>query len=927
MSGESLDEHRSMLLLDDDDEQPAVIETATVSRIVNDRSIYDTPSMSEPTPPLSQQLPLRKGFEGPRESVISTAIRDVQRGMQNPQFNLQPPPGRLAPSTSSVRSSAAESMMDRVYMPPPLSPKRSKSPLLSGKNEAEPGEYGRLLQPQQAVKSNHQRVHSNESTSWLDTIDESGGSSCSSSVHSMSPGGVRRKHLRNTSGGTEAEFDAALDAAVEAAYDDGYEPYDDDISTPADLIATKMRNVELAKERVREAEREESIAAAKYRYKETQLRSEGLPHVRESAEIRFNDEADEEERLLDEMTREYMLDGFDFDLQTKSALPRQSDSSGFSGSTYNSSVSSHRTTGGTSLSTVAEVIHPTSKQPPVHHPPPVPAPSGALPALPTVPESQASQPIDTAEVTPRPTTATKDAASVRSRRLSGQNAKSLKIETSVPPVPPAPHTEKPPVPAKDAPIDLPIQPKSAAPTFSTTKPALDSAFKLPALPQASQQSGLRAPSPQPTPYSPAETAPTVSPATPALGHAVSNEAGLVPGSPKNGKTSAMGIRKNKSSLSLKQRNLSISSPDGSDVSIGTPLSTTFSITGRKPSNAGLAVPTPSIPTFNVDGLPSGGMHLFESDIHSPFSPGSPSPAITNAPIPLEPCPDSYLLRPFWLMRCFYQTIAHPRGGYLSTKLFIPRDVWRVKGVKLKNIEDKIANCDMLTAALQKLASVDTNDADAVLEEMQSLELVLDQVQTQLAKKLGNDVGVQSVTALFRDATTVGEGAASADGVGKHGSQDHAHKGAVAQGKSYLASWRKLRSKNSGVNLAGMAGGAKSAEVPKDTLVMSTLPMTNLPSIRFAKRDISGLVFEGPNAGYMGSLARLFDAVQILGMSSTSSLITTCILTTPQTKSPAKSKTQASSIPPLHTSVSSYPRATLQSSSAFTFVALSSRTLP
>jgi hypothetical protein len=279
------------------------------------------------------------------------------------------------------------------------------------------------------------------------------------------------------------------------------------------------------------------------------------------------------------------------------------------------------------------------------------------------------------------------------------------------------------------------------------------------------------------------------------------------------------------------------------------------------------------------------------------------------------------------MRCFYQTIAHPRGGYLSTKLFIPRDVWRVKGVKLKNIEDKIANCDMLTAALQKLASVDTNDADAVLEEMQSLELVLDQVQTQLAKKLGNDVGVQSVTALFRDATTVGEGAASADGVGKHGSQDHAHKGAVAQGKSYLASWRKLRSKNSGVNLAGMAGGAKSAEVPKDTLVMSTLPMTNLPSIRFAKRDISGLVFEGPNAGYMGSLARLFDAVQILGMSSMSSLITTCILTTPQTKSPAKSKTQASSIPPLHTSVSSYPRATLQSSSAFTFVALSSRTLP
>ncbi|CAO2654174.1 Nn.00g109070.m01.CDS01 [Neocucurbitaria sp. VM-36] len=862
MSGESLDEQRSMLLMDDD--EPAVIQTATMTRVVNDRSLDNLPLKAELEPPAKYQLPLRKAeFGTARESVISTAIRDVQRGMHSSQFHLQPPPGRPTNSIPPLQT-PLESPMDRIYMPPPLSPRRSKSPLLSARREPEAEEPISLLPSQQGTQSKHQRVHSSESTSWLDTIDESGGSSCSSSVHSLSPDGLRRKHIRNTSGGTEAEFDAALDAAVEAAYDDGYEPYEDDIL--ADPIATKLKNVELAKERVREAEREEAIAAAKYRYKETQLRNEALPHVRESAELTFNDEAEEEERLLDEMTREYMLDGFDFDLQTKSALPRQSDSSGFSGSTYgsthNSSVSSHRTTGGTSLSTVAEVLHPSTKPPPVHSPPPVPAPSGALPALPPVPESQISQVEDAAEVTPRPSTATKDAASVRNRRLSGQNAKTLKIETSLPPVPSAPHTEKPPVPAKDSPADIPPPPKSAAAAiFSSTQPTLDTAFKLPALPQLSQQVGLTAPSPQPTLYSPAET---TTPATPALSHAISNESGLVPSSPKTGKNSAMGIRKNKSSLSLKARNLSISSPDGSDGSVGTPLSTTFSITGRKPSNAGLPLPTPSIPTFNVDGLPSGGMHLFESDIHSPFSPGSPSPAVTNAPIPLEPCPDSYLLRPFWLMRCFYQTIAHPRGGYLSTKLFIPRDVWRVKGVKLKNVEDKIANCDLLTAALQKLASVDTFDADAILEEMQSLEVVLDQVQTQLAKKLGNEVGVHSVSTLFKDATTVGEGTTSVDGShkGSHGSQDHAPKSAVAHGKSYLASWRKLRSKNSGVNLASMASN-KGAEVPKDSLVMTTLPMTSLPTIRFAKRDVSGVVFEGPNSGYMGSLAKLFDSVQIL----------------------------------------------------------------
>lgn len=879
MSGESLDEQRSMLLMDDD--EPAIIQTATMTRIVNDRPIDDESYVvNSELPAMSYQLPLRKPeFGTARESVISTAIRDVQRGMQTPQFHLQPPPGRLVNPVSPLPT-PLESPMDRIYMPPPLSPKRSRSPLFSGKQEPETDVQNRL-KPQHPTGPKHQRVHSDESTSWLDTIDESGGSSCSSSVHSLSPGGRRRKHNRNTSGGTEAEFDAALDAAVEAAYDEGYEPYedDDDDITSADLIATRLRNVELAKEKVREAEREEAIAAAKYRYKETQLRNEKLPHVRESAELSFNDEADEEERLLDEMTREYMLDGFDFDLQTKSSLPRQSDSSGFSGSTYNSSVSSHRTTGGTSLSTVVEAIQSTSKPPPAHSPPPVPAPAGALPALPSVPESQVSPTNDTAENTPRPATASKDAASVRSRRLSGQNAKTLKIETSLPPVPQAPHTEKPPVPAKDSPAELLILPKSAAAaTFGSNQTILDSASKLPPLPQVSQQSGLTAPSPQPALYSPAETIITAaSPATPVLNHGIPNESGLVPSSPRTGKTSAMGIRKNKSSLSLKARNLSISSPDGSDGSIGTPLSTTFSLTGgRKPSNAGLTVPTPSIPTFNVEGLPSGGMHLFEHDIHSPFSPGSPSPAVANAPIPLEPCPDSYLLRPFWLMRAFYQTIAHPRGGYLSTKLFIPRDVWRVKGVKLKNVEDKIANCDLLTAALQKLASVDTFDADAILEEMQSLEVVLDQVQTQLTKKLGNEVGVHSVSALFKDATTVGEGAASTDGSGKgsHGSQDNSTKSAVAQGKSYLASWRKLRSKNSGINLSTMAG-SKNSDVAKDSLVMATLPMTSLPTIRFAKRDVAGVIFEGPNSGYMGSLARLFDAAQILGKLASTSTLTIC----------------------------------------------------
>ncbi|KAF2196395.1 hypothetical protein GQ43DRAFT_476366 [Delitschia confertaspora ATCC 74209] len=864
MSNESLDETRSMLLdVVTDDEEPVVIETATVTRIVNDR-----PVENDPEPP--QPLMLRKDQPASvRESVISTAIRDVQKTLPEPtSFLLQPAPGKLG-SDLPAFNPGLESPMDRSYMPPPLSP-RPRSPIPPPKDAVKentaPSKY---LQPEPA-QSSHTRRTSNESISWLDTIDESGGSSCSSSVHSLSFGGVRRKHLRNTSGATEAEFDAALDAAVEAAYDEGYEPYEDEEEQIADdIITEQLRNVELAKERVREAEREEAIAAAKYHYKETQLRNEtvpALPHVRESAEFDLQDEAEEEERLLDEMTRDYMLEGFDFGLQNRSSLPRHSDSSssGFSGSAYHSSVSSHRTTAGTLLSTVAEDFHQGQLKIPAHSPPP----------LPSVSEPPNSQQTESSPNGPtRTSSVVQQATSVRSRRLSVQNGKTLKIETSLPPIP-GPNTEKPSTLYENEPLQtLPPLPKSAAAsTFNSSNIPPESTFKVPPIPPIQQLSGLAAPSSQPNVPSPAETTFTISPATPAtLSHAISNDSGLVPASPKDGKRPGLGIRKNKSSLSLRQRTLSISSPDGSDGSVGTPLSTTFSF-GRKPTNTSAPLPTPSVPTFNVDGLPSGGIHLFESDIHSPYDTGSPEGAVTNAPIPLEPCPESYLLRPFWLMRCFYQTITHPRGGYLSTKLFVPRDVWRVKGVKLKNIDDKVANCDLLTAALQRLSGVDTLDADAVLEEMNALEAVLDQVQTALSKKLGNEVGTHGVQSLFKDAHTVGTGTINADGTekGSHSSQDHAlpKVGAVAQSKSYLASWRKLRSKNSAVNLSSMVSSSKGmsgtgSEVAKDSLTMATLPMTSLPNIRFAKREVGNVVFEGPNATYMSCLARLFDAAQIL----------------------------------------------------------------
>ncbi|KAF2457591.1 hypothetical protein BDY21DRAFT_363857 [Lineolata rhizophorae] len=1035
---EHVNAHGNRSSTDDEhgDGEEYVAQTATVARIV---PAAPSPAGSGPTPPVKEP-PVPKNRPPPipihhsqRDSVITSTIREIEgerqagNGTAAPITgqNFLPIPresGRNSVEHPVERRSDLESPMDRSYMPAPLSPRRPSSPMTypdvqpqhQQQHHQHQYQQDNTMYERQMAREHQQQQHypphnaqfgrySDESMSWLDTIEESGGSSCSSSVHSLHGVSMRRKHLRSASGATEAEFDAALDAAVEAAYDEGFEPYEDDegdadddddgnesrlpLQQP-DPVAVSRRNVELAKEKVREAEREEAVREAKMRERERLLRSrkEGsLPHVRDSVGVMadlMDDEADEEERMLDEMTKEYLLDGFDFELQSKSALPpRESGSSGFSGSTWSGgSMSSSRNTAGTSLTTVAEAgvaigggpgagtgagskhahsssshSHMTSNGsvPPMpSQPSPLPPVSEAQttpkppqqpiqqqqqpqqqqqqeqqpqePAIPPTPPpppppQHQSPPAGAAVPHPPPqqnnsTTTTPRPVSVQNRRMSGQNMKQLKIETSVVnslaagAQAKAPYTQQPTIAEPPDSADthpLPPLPKSAtgtSPAASTpaggsstsaagTGPVLlDSVFRgpgqsVPRLNTTLQPSAAGTPSGLSPAYTASATT-TVSPATPALAHsATSTEAPASPGGSRVPGTKAP-IRKNKSSLSLKNRALSISSPDGSEGSAaGTPTSTTFAnfpphsagpVPGRKGTGPSLA-PTPSVPTFNPgDGpLPSGGMHLFSSDIHSPHSPhgggaagvsnaapggavpgagGAPAvgsvadtlaeatvatPDGGNAPIPLEPCPDAYLLRPFWLMRALYQTIAHPRGGYLSNKLFVPRDVWGVKGVKIRNVEEKVAQCDLLTAALQKLAAVDTLDADAVLDEMQALEGVLDMVQATLSKKLGSEVGVAGVAQFFKDAPQpggAGGGGGSmwsatsgqdspageyppdlgAAGFGGQAQPQQQQQQQATQNlpksatqNKYFASWRKLRGKNSGVGLAATFSGAGS----------------------------------------------------------------------------------------------------------------------
>ncbi|QDS71595.1 hypothetical protein FKW77_006317 [Venturia effusa] len=788
-----------------EEEEAVIIETATLTRIIPDQPPEKESNDATPKPSDAQSSP--------------------KRSLPPPLLKLQDPLN-AAPKLSE-RFLSIESPMDASYAPPPLSPRRRPA------GSTEPHVSDQLQPPQ------HARGDSGNSISWLDTIDESGGSSSDSSIHSRTREGLYRKHVRMPSGDTEAEFDAALDAAVEAAYDDGLEPYDYDEKHFRfnDTRAPEPVKIMVDNERKRLSDREQLIQAAHSRAHE--LRKDQDMSAPEHDSDGLYDDAEEEERMLDEMSKDF---GFDFGLQSKSAPPRTSDSSGCSGNTWHSSVSSNLTTALSSLSTVAETADPGLTA----------AKASDLPRL-SEEGSQTETLLSDSVFAPPKNQAP---SSVRSRRMSGQNTKQLKIETSINPV-------------ARKPVTLPSE--AQADPLENTQPAArsdlqllpDTVFKPPgSAPNLvpPQNYGAQS-SPHPA-SSPTVTAQSASSATPTLLPVVASDIETSKAEPKPPAPKPALLKKNKSSISLNTRTLTMSSPDGSEeASIGTPLSTTFSAFSTHSRKAALKTiePTPPTPSIvasfsDVPGTTTN-INIFESDIHSPFAPGSPNPQAANAPIPLEACPDSHLLRPFWLMRCFYQTIAHPRGGYLSTKLFVPRDVWRVKGVKIKGVEDKIANCDLLTAALQKLASVDTLDADAVLDEMQSLEQVLDHVQGNLIKKLSGEVGVQGIGSLFKDAPNSG-----ADG--SHSNEPiSASSRAVSQGKSYFSSWRKLRSKTSAVNLTATYSPPK--DHAKETITLSTLPMTSLPNPRFAKRDVSQLELSGPHAAYMSSLSRLFDAVQIV----------------------------------------------------------------
>ncbi|OAA66662.1 MIT domain containing protein [Niveomyces insectorum RCEF 264] len=900
-----------------DSDEKVVIETATVTRIYNDDEQYVAPT--EPRSVPSYAIPISSASPRLQQSAFMDIPNDSSKhasSLLNGQYTLQSsfsrsPRREFAPHNDLHTVLPAAGVLQpplplNQYVPPPLSPRRINPPPApfdqpssvhghdAEGSSASAARGGSDLRPPTSAARNavslpsHSRAASHESVSWLDPIDESG-ASAASSVHSRTSSlGIRRKHIRAASGETEAEFDAALDDAIEAAYDDGFEQpasgppnnapreYGDYGSGDAQAqIMRSLKKVELAKERVRQSEREAKAFERQLRLRQLKQQQEQDVYAREISTdfLDAGNDSDDEERVLEEMTNGYAIEDFAFGSKSKNSKPppmRESDSSEFTSRTWHSSLASNPPTATTVLSTVTEstVVPPhLSKGSTNTMPPP---PTQALPQLPPQPTrpSATQSPVRGG-----------NAQSVRNRRLSGQNMKQLKIETTklgppsnAPPPATAGNSSNSSA-ALSASAAIPQQPRTAG-FLVQQRQALSAGPARPgsSAANASLPFSRQAPTPSPnagaTMYfgaSPSDSIPPPNfpPPTPPVPHgtpfADNDSMAGRSGSPSTGRP----LRKNFSSSSLKSmrsRNMSVTNLEGgSDISPGTPLSNQFMLNSRLPDVPSL--PTPITTTFKdrlmVASNGVGGLHLLESDFHSPSTPGSPNPMSTDAPVPLEACPTDTMLRPFWLMRCLYQTLVHPRGGYLSNKLFVPSDVWKVKNVKLKNLDEKISNCDLLTAALLKLARVDTCDADAVLEEMQALEGVLEQVQNVLGRKLGNDVGVQSTNALFKEAST--------------GVETENGSGAVPRTSSVSSnarsfSWRRLRSKNSSAGLSSnySAVGRKNSVTdggPKDGGILPSLPMTTHPTSRPAKRDVASARFTGPYALYMGALARLFDAAQ------------------------------------------------------------------
>lgn len=759
-------------------------------------------AQSNPAPSTAQGT---RTADRTRDSFLTSAIREVEGGRTGaflgPLWERSKSPG-IGPSEDKQRP---KEELHGPDAPLPLTP-RSQSP-----------------QPPQHTSNTNPVAGTGEPGSWLNTVDES--DSDAGSLHTGKRGpGMRRRDISDGAHKPPTDFDTAFDQAVEAAYEQGYEP----------------------------------------------------------------DQGDEEQQMMDDIAKDYMDQDFNFSAKNMSSLPR-SNANRLSTLDEDSSVLPRARHQAQASTSTAQTIGEDNAQ--SHVVDGVPK----LSALRKRAPSTASRRTDTSQrdldVTPW------EADDARSEVTPWETQQSTPRSEVTPWETQRPHGS---VAQSIAPsmapsmASGPLKDRRNRLSNGSLKPltietaSIHSARRKRAMSNSSKRTEYSQKDLEVTPWEaadPGEVTPWETQATTAAevtpwdvvpgpsdsrlqkltgvrkadregvsvpSSAVSDSGSSMVGdiaSPKN-----RFVRTQKSSLSLRET--------VAETDLSTPTSTVFSTsyakrndsTGHLSQKSLTATANGSMPPLPVDGGQQGGFYLFDTSLgRSIEQPMSSSPRTTKEaapPAPFEPCPDSNLLRPFWLLRSISNTATHPRGAYITTRLFMPHEAWLNRSAKLKNVEDKIAACDMLTAALAPLDGVNTLDADAVLEDLQKFEEIMERVQMTLIKKLGHEVGVGNATTMFKDA----------DRGGMDGAMDSKDSKNAAK-----FSWRKLRGKPSVSGVTNAPGGGSG-----DTCTMSTVPMTSFNGVekrtghrRDALRDAT---FEGPHKEYMASIARLCEAAQVIGKS-------------------------------------------------------------
>lgn len=102
----------------------------------------------------------------------------------------------------------------------------------------------------------------------------------------------------------------------------------------------------------------------------------------------------------------------------------------------------------------------------------------------------------------------------------------------------------------------------------------------------------------------------------------------------------------------------------------------------------------------------------------------------------DPPPASPFHRPYWLMRVLYKTMT--TGGYLTPKLYVPRQIWFQTGIKLTGVSSKFMSCDTALIYLLKMEKENVKDRGSwnkLDKDLDEICGILGKIQNNLSRKL------------------------------------------------------------------------------------------------------------------------------------------------------------------------------------------------